>query len=108
MTTKQQTAEALEFAFVVAREFPEATAAQVVELLRLARRHGRLQERACNEQIARRGFDRATEVRIAAVCAAIGFPAVRFEGDPRGFTVKVTLPSGRSNHWGGETWGVPQ
>ncbi len=28
--------------------------------------------------------------------------------DPRGYTVKLSLPSGRSNHWGGETWGVPQ
>lgn len=34
---------------------------------------------------------------------------VHFGGDPRGYTVKVKLPSGRYNTWGGaeDGWGVP-
>lgn len=33
----------------------------------------------------------------------------KFGGDPRGFTVKLVLPDGRHNTWGGkeEGWGVP-
>lgn len=41
------------------------------------------------------------------VCEEIGC-AVVFGGDPRGYTVKLILPSRLSNHWGGETFGVPQ
>ncbi len=36
---------------------------------------------------------------------SLGLP-ISFGGDPRGYSVKVTLPSGRSNHWGGGTWGL--
>lgn len=32
---------------------------------------------------------------------------VAFSGDPRGATVKLLLPNGESNSWGGEGWGVP-
>lgn len=28
-------------------------------------------------------------------------------GDPRGFVVKIKLKSGISNHWGGQSWGIP-
>ena len=97
---------AVEFAIAIARECPEAKPDDVCELIRLSRRHARLQERACSQPV-KEGFDVRCEESIRAVCGRIGVP-VYFSGDPRGFTVKVKLPSGLSNHWGGLTFGVPQ
>jgi len=31
---------------------------------------------------------------------------VQFNGDPRGGAIRFILPSGRSNGWDGETWGI--
>ena len=45
--------------------------------------------------------------RIEAICKALGMAGVLIEGDPRGATIKVLLPSERSNSWGGEGWCVP-
>jgi len=33
---------------------------------------------------------------------------VKLSGDPRGYTVKLIVPSGRTNDWGREGIGVPQ
>jgi hypothetical protein len=41
------------------------------------------------------------EKRIAAICAACGMSA-NFQGDPRGYTVKIAM-GGRE-----DGWGVPQ
>lgn len=53
--------------------------------------------------------DKACE-RIAKEAAKIlesyGATDVRVGGDPRGFTLKFNLASGRSNSAGGEGWGV--
>jgi hypothetical protein len=106
--TKAQEKEREEFHVTMKTEFPAAYTHDVVrELLRLAKRHGQLQEKACNEQVPE-GHDKGCEDAITSLCNALGVPAVLFSGDPRGYTVKLKLPSGRSNHWGGETWGVPQ
>ena len=105
MTTNAQK-ERVEFAAIMAREFPTITATATLELMRLARRHGKLQEKACNVQVTE-GHDAACEKRIRELCAKYGI-TVQFSGDPRGYTVKIKLPSGASNHWGGETYGVPQ
>ena len=49
------------------------------------------------------------ERRITAICAELGL-SPNFQGDPRGYTVKVALPNGAYNTWGGreDGWGVPQ
>ena len=49
------------------------------------------------------------EKRMLAILKPYGFDAT-FGGDPRGFTVKLKLPSGASNTWGGseDGYGVPQ
>jgi hypothetical protein len=49
------------------------------------------------------------EKRIAAICDQLGIRP-DFGGDPRGYTVKVHLPTGASNTWGGreDGYGVPQ
>lgn len=98
-------------------------------LMRHAKTHGRLAEEECNgpgdyvhrlpiaesnrliEEHARRVETRQAqaEKRIAAICAELGIEPV-FGGDPRGYTVKVRLPSGASNTMGGreDGWGIPQ
>lgn len=45
---------------------------------------------------------------VIAACSELGL-VPDFGGDPRGYTVKVKLPSGRYNTWGGKEdgWGVP-
>ena len=49
------------------------------------------------------------ERRITAICAELGL-SPNFQGDPRGYTVKVALPNGAYNTMGGreDGWGVPQ
>lgn len=49
------------------------------------------------------------EKRIAEICAPFGI-VPNFGGDPRGYTVKLKLPSGAYNTWGGsgDGYGVPQ
>lgn len=52
--------------------------------------------------------DAKNDAAIEALCKEWGLVPV-FSGDPRGYTVKVILPSGRYNTWGGKEcgWGVP-
>lgn len=47
--------------------------------------------------------------RIKELCADFKVP-VKLGGDPRGYTVKLRLPSGAYNTWGGadDGYGVPQ
>jgi hypothetical protein len=101
--------EVLEFACLMAREFPNARASDLDLLMRLAKRHGKLAERECNVgDVSDKTWERL-EAKIRAVCAEIGCE-VKLGGDPRGYTVKVIVPSGRYNTWGGaeDGWGVPQ
>jgi hypothetical protein len=42
---------------------------------------------------------------VEEIAAKYGF-AVRFNGDPRGGAIRFILPSGVSNNWDGETWGI--
>lgn len=52
--------------------------------------------------------DRQLEKRIRSIVEGLG-PGfgVIFQGDPRGCTVKVVVPSGRTNDWGREGICVP-
>lgn len=78
------------------------------ELMRLANRHHRLQEAACNVTLTERQekTEQRTEEKIRALCAPLGITPV-FSGDPRGATVKLKVPSGRTNDWGGTGICVP-
>lgn len=90
------------------------------ELMRLARRHGRMQERLCNgyedagQQARAEKADERNEQRITDLLkSSPAFACVErpnLGGDPRGYTVKIILKSGQYNTWGGaeEGWGVPQ
>lgn len=103
---RERDREVTEFALIMGREFPEVRPSQLLDLMRLAKRHGRLQERACSEQMPE-GYDAACEHKIAVLCKEIGCEPV-FSGDPRGVTVKLKVPSGRTNDFGGDGVCVPQ
>jgi hypothetical protein len=48
------------------------------------------------------------QTRITAICEGLGAGFVPvFNGDPRGATVKIRVPSGRTNDWGGVGICVP-
>ena len=115
----KQASERERFVATMAREAPGFRVDDLAELMRLARRHGRLQERACNghqkpngdwdEAAAKRDelADERLEARIRKMVEAVGCQ-VEFSGDPRGSTVKVIVPSGYSDSWGGVGICVPQ
>lgn len=70
-----------------------------------------IQERWCNEDMddGTRTRVEAREARIERRITDLLAPygiAVEFGGDPRGYTVKVSLPSGKSNSFTGEGWGL--
>ena len=45
------------------------------------------------------------ETKIKGIAKELGFK-VDFNGDPRGSAIRFILPSGKSNNWDGESWGV--
>jgi hypothetical protein len=63
----------------------------------------RLAVEACNRELTdgeKRQDDRC-QLRIEAACTPWGIKPT-FNGDPRGNVVKLLLPSGRWNSWGGK------
>lgn len=106
--TRDSMTEFAEFVCLMSREFPTVPGlpALLVELCRLAKRHGKMMEDACNYEVPE-NYGAAVEKRIGKVCASIGCTPV-FSGDPRGATVKVQVPSGRTNDWGATGVCVPQ
>jgi hypothetical protein len=75
-----------------------------------AARYATIQERWCNEEMSDRATARleATEQRIEARITDLLAPygiIPHFSGDPRGFCVKLTLPDGAWNTWGGQECG---
>lgn len=113
MKTASKLGEAIQFACVVQQDCKTHCQQFVQELLQLARQHGRLCEIYCNRGFAPREERKKQRIekRIHTICLELGkgFRA-KLNGDPRGYTVKLILPSGRYNTWGGaeDGWGVPQ
>ncbi len=103
-----RTQEQDEFLTILVQEYPAVSFATLRELMRLARRHGRLQEKACNQDVPD-NHDAGCERRIVALCNE-HLPGTTpvFQGDPRGATVKLRVPSGRTNDWGATGICVPQ
>lgn len=83
------------------------------ELMKLAKRHRRIMEDYCNgvEVYDKDGepLPRLARLlgRLAAAAAAVGCVGVVTSGDPRGATVKLTLPDGFTNDWGHDGFVVP-
>ena len=125
-TTKQQERDA--FIGVLVENVPGAFTdlaryREVVQVadqfMKLARTLERINVRECNDDYAdtdwgrnKRSRDIAaskrTEARLKDLCRHYGF-GLNLGGDPRGYAVKLILPTGRYNTWGGkeEGYGVP-
>lgn len=67
----------------------------------------RLAEYACNSEFSRRQEieEQRTKKRVSDIAKLLRFK-VQFNGDPRGGSIRFVLPSGRSNGWDQETWGI--
>ena len=82
-------------------------------ILRHALTYERIQVAWCNEEMSDRRTrymehrEELLEKRIRAIVSELGLAGVTFSGDPRGATVKVLLPSGKTNDWGHEGYCVP-
>jgi hypothetical protein len=89
--------------------YPEYNSfAMSFELLALARRLNRYNETECNYGLTDRqqkNVDRLEKRVREMLPASIG---VTFNGDPRGYAVKLHFPSKVYNTWGGESegWGI--
>lgn len=133
MATRASKKDREEFVAVLVRECPTLDAIKVAQVAGRIMRHastlGRLAEESCNghpaqgsptmpaDQLGRlqdrwdarieKESDRMERL-IQAAATELGLVA-KFDGDPRGCTVKLILPSKRYNTWGGEDegWGVP-
>ncbi len=81
-------------------------------LIRLATHHHKMMEDYCNgadiygeddEPLPKLELLRANATKAAKDC----WCGVVFSGDPRGCTMKLTLPNGETNGWGKDGWCVP-
>lgn len=95
----------------IARLTAEGWALQDIRaLLRSAATVQRIAVLACNREL-----DKTEEKADARACARVEELGkkygcrVKCSGDPRGYCVKVLLPSGAYNTWGGPEsgWGIP-
>ena len=110
------TREREEFVAVMTRELPKANTLDVIDLCRklcrLAATHHRIAETVCSVEMTEAEAarlekkDDRTEARITELCKPYGIMPV-FSGDPRGCTVKLKVPSGNTNDWGGVGVCVP-
>lgn len=83
------------------------TDAEARQLIKLAKKHHRLQEDACNGEVPE-DYDAEVKDAITRLAKKIGCRGVRFSGDPRGCTVKLIFHDGATNDWASEGWAVPQ
>lgn len=104
----------IELAESMLRYLPGADRAVVVDactrLVPLARRYSNLQEHGCNRGLtgAERRVETELERQIIAIVATMPASAdgpltARFQGDPRGCTVKLHIPG---QPQAGNTWGL--
>jgi hypothetical protein len=112
--TKQEAMDRTEFMSRIADEAPKGmTYTEASKAADLICRHGVTYKHICEDQcnghvdcvwLEKRGGQ--IERRITALCDSVGVKPV-FQGDPRGHTVKIALPSGYTNDWGKEGYCVP-
>lgn len=108
--------EQMEFMGILAQEFPKMKIEWLLDacqkILRVAQRHQNLATEYCNRDLTEREIkeyeDGCEEILIKIrdeyFDGKLGWV---LSGDPRGCTVKLTVPSGRTNDWGREGICVP-
>ena len=109
-----KTAELAAYVAALAQHFkgyhPDVIAQNALKLRRQATRHAWYCLQACNRGLT--DAEEAAQDKLEAAMAAhvsANFSGVRveFQHDPRGATVKLILPDGRSNSFAGGYWCVP-
>lgn len=104
-----------EFLARLVREFPQHSISTLLDIgrkmLATAATLQRWAEEECNRVLTEDELkrDNAAQERMYRLAAEIGVQLLPVSGDPRGYVVKLLLPSGAYNSWGGEAcgWGVP-
>ncbi len=104
-----------QFIAALVEDFPNKSIEDVMRIANLLMRHSathkRLAVRDFNGDASESEVKRLQDVarRIKAIADSLGLRVNCDDYDPRGFTVKVHLPSGRSNSMGGREagYGVP-
>lgn len=101
----------LEFIKLLKAEKVACPALLAAQLMPLARKMARLALIQCNEPWTdqREKAVQDLEAKIQSICRETkGISGVEINRDPRGAVVKVFVPSGKSNSFGGEGICVPQ
>ena len=106
--------ESIETAVMLAREYPDLNPMQISDamesLRKIARRCQKENERCCNEptddaDIAK--WQKRTARELTDIASIFGIKAHEGSGDPRGVSLFMELPSGKTNDWGQQGWAVP-
>ena len=108
-----QSTDIAELTACLARELPDLAkdatwiASQAVALVRCEAALRRCYERECNEPTtpARQARIEGLERKARGLVQTLGL-VPEINSDPRGSAIGLFLPSGRSNHMGGDTWRV--
>ena len=97
----------IEFTYLMAKH-STATLSDIQRLMRYGATLGRIAETACNREltVAEIRKDENVQMDTIAILAPIDCKAV-FQGDPRGYTLKIAVPDGYTNDWGREGITVP-
>lgn len=111
-TTDERNREVIEFTLTMARELPEQApghlSSVLAELCGIARKLQRSNENDCNYGLSPRQEKRAENLtrKAAELAKSIGCGMVA-NGDPRGYPLFLTVPSGKTTDWGERGIGVP-
>jgi sugar phosphate isomerase/epimerase len=126
MATRTPERQRSQFRETLVREFyytplmatgnPKLSEHDIKRIADLLMRHGttycRLQEDACNlemndrQQARHDKREKQIEARVTQLCEELGAKP-DFQGDPRGHTIKLVVPSGKTDDWGATGICVP-
>lgn len=109
-TMKSSTKEAVEFVAALMQETPNRNKAarDVTEpaliLMKLARELATINLAWCNVGMTPRQAKRRANIikTIGVTVRQLGIKEIETSGDPRGAALKLKMPSGNGNSWGGE------
>lgn len=98
----------MEFACLMAKHAPQFPLTQLQRVMRLSSTINWLATEDCNTGLTdwKRAKYHRFRNKVRDLCAEYGC-GVKFSGDPRGATVKIVVPDGYTNDWGGEGICVP-
>lgn len=111
MTAKQtrEAYQATESQFF--KEAPHIKAGRMMEILDRLHRYeatlSRIGIAGCNRDLTAQEIKKeaSTEVKVQEIMKELGFTA-KTGGDPRGYMIRIYLPSKRSNSFDGESWRI--